>query len=120
MGQYDKSNNLLKIILGSGNHLKHVLTNEMIAKMTVLEGRFPLTKLPVCGHCEKLAMWGKDGCGICPDCGTITTKPLTYAEYLADGYDIDATGETARAVCQTQKKVRKLWLPNTSGMRNRR
>ena len=80
--------------------------------MTLIEKRFPLTKLPVCGACEKLAMWGNGMQGICRSCGTITKNPITYSEYLASGYDIDSTGATAKCVLREEKKVREIILPD--------
>lgn len=111
MATISEHNQLLKVVLDGSKHLKHVLTNETVRTMTMLEGRYPLTRLPVCGHCEKLALWGPGGVGVCQTCGTITKRPVTYAEYLASGYDIDETGETARRALQEQKEVRGLILP---------
>lgn len=105
-------NQLIKICFDGSNHLKHVLSNEEIKNMTLLEERFPLTKLPVCGCCEKLAMWGKDMCGVCRSCGTITKNPMTYSNYLASGYDIDATGATAREVLNKRQIASALILPD--------
>lgn len=108
----EHNNQIMKVILNGSDHLKHVLTDESIRRMTAIENRYPLTKLPVCPHCERLAMWGEGGCGICRKCGTITKRPITYAEYLAHGYDIDATGATAKAVLAQQKEVRRIYLPD--------
>ena len=108
----DTSNQIIKICLDGNKHLKHVLTNDVINTMTMLENRFPLSKLPVCGGCEKLGLWSHGFVGICRDCGTITKNPLTYSEYLASGYDIDATGNTAREVLTEEKEVRRLILPD--------
>ena len=88
------------------------MSSEDIKKMTMLESRYPLSKLPVCEHCEKLAKWHTGGCGYCSSCGTITTKPITYSEYLACGYDIDPTGKTAKKVFKNEKAKRTIWLPD--------
>ena len=83
-----------------------------IEQMTMIENRFPLTKLPVCGGCERLGFWGKGMQGICKKCGTVTKNPVTYAEYLATGHDIDATGATARRVLSEEREVRSIILPD--------
>jgi len=112
-------NNLIAKCYEGNPHLKHVLTVEDINKMSMIEGRFPLTRLPVCSHCEKLGMWSHDAnneaVGICLACGSITRRPMTYSEYLAKGYDVDKTGENFRKMAQTDKDFRentKLILPN--------
>jgi len=105
---------LLKICFDGSKHLKHVLSDEHIRQMTMIENRWPLTKLPVCGHCEKLGYWHQeDGhlVGACPKCGTITKNPVTYSTYLASGYDVDATGETARAILDDELTKRRAVLP---------
>jgi len=105
-------NRLIKVVFDGSKHLKHVLTNEIVRQMTIIEGRFPLTRLPVCGHCEKLGLWGPDGAGYCQSCGTITKHPITYSEYLASGYDVDETGEAARSVIGERKRVSPIILPH--------
>ncbi len=75
--------------------------------MCLIENRYPLTRLPVCGSCERLAMWSKDNHAICRTCGTITKQPITYSSYLASGYDIDATGDTAKRVLNFEKEMKK-------------
>ena len=98
--------------MGDQKHLKHVLTQPMIDKMCRIEARYPLAKLPVCGHCERLGMWGKGGICHCLKCGTITTKPVTLAEYYAAGYDMDgATGED-RSQVMHEKIARNIILPD--------
>jgi hypothetical protein len=79
--------------------------------MTLIENRFPLTKLPVCGNCERLAYWAKGGQAVCRYCGSITKTPITYSSYLASGYDVDATGTTAKAVLSRERTKRSLILP---------
>lgn len=98
-------NNLIKICFDGSKHLNHVLSNEEVKKMTLIESRFPLTKLPVCGHCEQLAMWSRNGTAACRNCGTITKNPITYSSYLASGYDIDATGQTAKNILEDRSRV---------------
>jgi len=84
-------NQLIKVVFDGNKHLNHVLSSQEINKMTMLEERYPLTKLPVCGHCEKLGYWNRNGTAYCPSCGTYTKKPITYSSYLASGYDTDGT-----------------------------
>lgn len=79
--------------------------------MTMIENRFPLTKLPVCGSCESLAFWCR-GEAHCKKCGTITKSPVTYSTYLGSGFDIDATGHTARKVLQDEMNKRLMILPD--------
>ena len=76
-----------------------MLSNQDIAQMTMIEGRYPLSKLPVCGHCEKLGLWHFDKIfdkvvGVCQSCGAITKDPITYSTYLAKKMDVDETGDT--------------------------
>lgn len=103
MATIKEHNNLIKICFNGNKHLKHVLSQEEVKNMTVIENRFPLTKLPVCGSCEKLGMWSTGMIGICRSCGTITKKPITYSSYLASGYDVDATGATAKQILKTRE-----------------
>jgi hypothetical protein len=77
----------------------------------MIEARFPLTKLPVCGSCERLAYWAKGGQAICKHCGTITKTPITYSTYLASGYDVDATGATAKSIMKDEREKRSIILP---------
>jgi hypothetical protein len=104
-------NQLIKICFDGNKHLKHVLSSEEIVQMTMIENRFPLTKLPVCGSCERLAMWSAGMQATCRHCGTITKSPVTYSSYLSSGYDVDATGKTAKSVMEKNKKIRELILP---------
>lgn len=104
-------------------HLKHVLSNDEIKQMTMIEGRFPLTKLPVCAGCEKLGLWHKDNgkpVGYCKQCGTITKNPVTYSTYLAQRMDVDETGTTFRSMAEVDKKAdwfkRAVYLPDFSRM----
>jgi hypothetical protein len=113
----------------NNKHLKHVLTTEEITKMCVIEGRFPLTKLPVCVRCERLGLWHKDEItkkpvGVCKACGTITHSPKTYSTYLAQGMDIDKTGDSFRRMAIVDKKKeaykRLVWLPDFSRLEEER
>jgi hypothetical protein len=106
-----QQNELIKICFDGNKHLKHVLSMQEINQMTMIENRFPLTKLPVCGSCERLAYWGKGMQGICKHCGTITKAPITYSSYLAAGYDVDPTGATARSVMINNEFARKELMP---------
>lgn len=98
---------LIKVILDGSKHLKHVLDSKEIRKMSLIEKSYPLARLPVCGHCEKLAYWHHDGQSWCPKCGTYTKKPLTYGNYLAAGYDIDSSCATSRAMLEYERKRRR-------------
>lgn len=105
-----KHHAIIKVIFDGNKHLKHVLDNDEIKQMTLIENRFPLTKLPVCGHCEKLGLWGKDSItkkpiGVCKSCGSITQTPITYSTYLASRMDVDETGHTFRSLANIDKKV---------------
>jgi hypothetical protein len=114
-------NQIMNYVFEGNKHLKHVLTDDDIKQMTMIEGRFPLTKLPVCGHCEKLGLWHRDpytqkNVGVCRSCGAVTKKPVTYSSYLASGYDVDATGTTFRQMAMVEKNKelvkRFIYLPD--------
>lgn len=110
-------NNLIKVCFDGNKHLKHVMTDSQIKNMCMIENRYPLTKLPVCGGCERLAMWSRGKQATCTHCGTITKSPITYSSYLASGYDIDPTGDTAKRVLNLEKEKmkRQLILPDYGG-----
>ena len=121
MATSGEHNNLIVYNFNQNKHLQKVLTDEEIAYMTVIEGRFPLTQLPVCNHCESLGLWTKDlmtgkPAGYCKKCGTLSRSPVTYSTYLARGYDIDATGASFRQMAIVDKKVdaykRLIYLPD--------
>ena len=106
----DRHHNIIKIIFDGNKHLKHVLSDKEIVQMTLIEDRFPLTKLPVCGHCEKLGLWSKDILtkkliGVCRSCGSITKNPVAYSTYLASKMDVDPSGDTFRKMTKTEKKL---------------
>lgn len=116
-------NNIIKCVFEGNKHLKHVLSDQDILDMTLIEGRFPLTKLPVCGHCEKLGLWTKDpktgkSMAFCKSCFTYTKKPITYSTYLASRMDIDETGDAFRRMSLVDKEVdeykRTVYLPDVS------
>lgn len=111
MASIEQHNNLVKICFDGNKHLQKVLDNEQIKNMTMIESRFPLTKLPVCGHCEGLAMWSKNRTATCTKCGTITKNPITYSSYLASGYDVDSTGNTAKKVLKSREEIASTILP---------
>lgn len=116
-----RHNDLIAYHFDGNKHLKHVLSVDEIKDMTLIEGRFPLTKLPVCAHCEKLGLWTKDfltkkPCGYCKACGSYTKSPVTYSTYLAQKMDIDATGASFRQMLDVDKKQedykRMVYLPD--------
>ena len=92
------------------------MSNDQINKMTLIEDRFPLAKLPVCGGCEGLAMWSAGMSATCTKCGTITKHPVTYATYLANGFDIDQTGETAKKILEQREII----LPDYARLEGRK
>lgn len=113
-------NKLIKLVFDGNKHLQKILSNEDVKKMCITEGRFPFTKLPVCGHCENLGLWSEDKIKkipicICSMCGTITYNPVTYSAYLMTGMDVDKTGKTFREMSSLQKKIdefnRNTYLP---------
>lgn len=91
MATVRQHNNLIKIVFNGSKHLKHVMNSEEINKMTMIDARYPITRMPVCGHCERIAYWTKNGSAYCPSCGTYTKVPITYSSYLASGYDISGS-----------------------------
>ena len=117
MATVQEHNEIVKICFDGNKHLKHVLSMEEINKMTMIENRFPLTKLPVCGHCEKLAFWSQGMMATCKHCGTITKSPITYSSYLASGYDVDNTGHTAKNVMGKIEERRDKILPDYGNIR---
>ena len=94
--QNDKINDDILKISTNDKHMKHILTNKRVEEMTMVQKVFPITGLPVCGHCEGLGFWGKvkvgnnmgTKTGTCWMCGTVTLNPVTYGEYLVAGYDL--------------------------------
>ena len=78
---------IIRCMSGGERHFRHVLTSKLSAQMALIEKRYPAGSLPICENCEKLALWSKningEKIGVCPDCGTITSNPITYSEYLA-------------------------------------
>jgi len=102
-------------IFNDNKHLKHILTSEKVNRMCNIENRFPFAKLPVCNNCERLGLWCGDD-GYCDTCGTYSRNPMTYSEYLSNGYDIDSSGATFRSLTERQKteeaKKRILYVPS--------
>lgn len=111
MSTVQEHNQLIKVHFEGSKNLKHVLSMDEINRMTMIEGRFPLTKLPVCSHCERLGLWGVGMICVCKHCGSLTKRPITYATYLASGYDVDTTGATARSVMNKSEVARKELMP---------
>lgn len=77
----------------NNKHIQHILSVEKVNEMTQVERRYPMSRLPVCNHCEALALWSRpldDGnpTGTCLKCGTVTVNPISLAEYLVAGYDL--------------------------------
>lgn len=119
MATVQEHNELIKVCFDGNKHLQHVLSMDEIRQMTLIENRFPLTKLPVCGHCERLAYWAKGMQAICKHCGTITKSPITYSSYLASGYDVDPTGHTARQVMSSREEYGRIILPEYTNLEKR-
>jgi hypothetical protein len=123
-------NEIVKAVFKGNKHLKHVLLNsDEISKLTMIEGRFPLTKLPVCSRCEKLGLWDHDVLtgeivGHCKACGTITRNAVTYSTYLAKELDIDKTGDSFRRMLVVDKKYdqykRLVYLPDFSRLEGKK
>lgn len=109
------NNHVLIKVMKDSPHLKHILTNEKVRQMCLIEDRYAFTKLPVCSGCERLGLWTRGKRCYCEICGTYTHNPRTYAEYLTEGCDIDSTGHTFKALSQKQKtkiaKDRILYIP---------
>lgn len=125
MATVGEHNKLIGYHFNGNKHLKHVLSNEEIKDMTMIEERFPLSKLPVCAHCERLGLWTRDfltkkPCGYCKACGSITRQPVTYATYLAQKMDVDATGHTFKQMSEVDKKCenykRLVYLPDFTSL----
>ena len=94
-----KENNFIKIYTGGTKHNRRMMSEKDVFTIQGVMHQVPLIAQPICEHCERLGiwdwdidMWGKPRplC-FCETCGTITKNPLTYGEYLANGYDIPST-----------------------------
>jgi len=93
-----EANKFIKFATGGTTHNRRLLSNDEMFKIRDVEIAVPIISQPVCEHCERLGLWHseRDMWGqivpicYCEHCGTITKKPLTYGEYLANGYDIPA------------------------------
>lgn len=122
-------NNIISAVFQGNKHIKHVLTQPEIASMTMIEGRFPLTKLPVCNRCEGLGLWDHDLLtgeivGRCKKCGTVSRNAITYSTYLAQKQDVDQTGETFKKTLLVDRAVenykRLVYLPDFSRLEGHR
>ncbi len=122
-------NNIITAVFQGNKHVKHVLTQKEIADMTIIEGRFPLTKLPVCNRCEGLGLWDHDILtgeiiGRCKKCGTVSRNAITYSTYLSQKLDVDTTGETFRKTLFVDRKAdnykRMVYLPDFSRLEGKR
>jgi len=116
MASVAEHNKLMAIIFGNSKHFNHVMSNEEIRTMTMLENSCPLTRQPVCGRCEQLGLWHKGDFGepvcVCKKCGSITKNPVTYAAYLASNLDIDPTGMTAREALRHRRRLVDNYVPD--------
>jgi hypothetical protein len=92
MATIAQHNKLMKVMLGAGSHYKHILTNDAVARITNMENRFAMSKMPVCASCERLGLWHTGHTCYCKVCGTVTQNPITLAEYSVQGYDMDKRG----------------------------
>lgn len=110
-------NQLIKIYTGGTTHNRRLLTNEEMYKIQGIEYQVPIIKQPICEHCERVVMWDWEIQNVggrlveiplarCVHCGTITKNPLTYGEFLLNGYDMPSNmspkqreqGRAARAL----------------------
>ena len=108
MATIKQHNNLVKIQFGHSKYYKHVLTNGDVLRITNMENRFAISKMPVCAGCERLGLWHHGRTCYCKHCGTITKNPITFAEYMVAGYDLDQTGLNRDA--EPEKVVRSMIL----------
>ena len=80
---------LIKYMRGGQSHRRHLMTGSLSARLALMEKRYPAVRLPMCEHCECLALWGRnelgEGVGVCAECGTVTLNPMTYGEYMLNG-----------------------------------
>lgn len=112
MATVKEHNGFIFKVFSDQKHFRHVLTQDDIVRMTGVEKRYPISKLPVCSHCERLAMWGINGIAVCTKCGTTTLKPITLAEYYIKGYDLDITTHDDRDQVKHEKIAREFLLPD--------
>lgn len=68
-------------------HAKHMLRkNQKLERfLKWKDGGVDLLFLPVCEHCEELAMWHNGG-AYCEACGGITKQPITFLQYALTQY----------------------------------
>lgn len=85
-------NHIYACMNGGSLHARKVFTNDLVQRMSIIENRYPVAKLPMCERCERAALWHHnekgEGVGYCKMCGTTTVNPMTYGEYLAQGEDL--------------------------------
>lgn len=94
-----KDNKILKMYTGGTNHNRRTLNEGDVYKISGIMQQVPLISQPICEHCERIGIWDWDidmwgqlrPLCQCETCGTITKHPMTYGEYLANGYDIPIT-----------------------------
>lgn len=91
MATIREHNHLMRCVLGNTKHFKHILTRDDLSRITGLEKRYPVSRRPVCEHCESVGWWRKGKACFCPTCGTITKHPITLSEYYIKGYDLDGS-----------------------------
>ena len=96
MADIHAQNQFIAYYTGGTEHSKRAKNDEERLKIRGVEAQIPLITQPICEHCERLCYWDQERgmfgqvvpLGVCTECGGITRKPLTYGEYLANGYDI--------------------------------
>lgn len=116
MASIAEHNDEIRTIFQSNKHYRHILTVDKINEMANIEKRYPVSKFPVCGHCERTGLWGKDkvtkkpAC-YCSACGTVTKNPITLSEYYIQGYDIDGAGFSGKNDARREKQARNIIIP---------
>lgn len=98
MDNIQRQNQFIAYYTGGTTHAKHIANDADRLKILGVESQFPIISQPVCEKCEHLGLWDQTRgmfnevipLGVCLHCGTITKKPITFGEYLAAGYDVQA------------------------------
>lgn len=93
-----KQNKLIAYYTGGTNHAKRAKNDVERLQIAKVESQFPLISQPICERCERIGLWDKEYSIFgtmtplcqCLECGAITKNPLTFGEYLANGYDLPA------------------------------
>lgn len=96
MSEIHRQNKFIAYYTGGTKHSERAKNDEERLKIRGVETQIPLISQPICEHCERLCLWDQERgmfgnivhLGVCTECGGITKNPLTYGEYLANGYDI--------------------------------